>query len=75
MSILYNVCQVIEAGLKCTQGKSIVNSISLKEGEEEFLQKAATVKRYGAAVVIMAFDEQGQVSLSSLYLYFLFGFL
>lgn len=53
---------VIEAGLKCCQGKCIVNSISLKEGEEEFLHRAATVKRYGAAVVVMAFDEEGQVS-------------
>lgn len=52
---------VIEAGLKCCQGKCIVNSISLKEGEEEFLLRAATVKRYGAAVVVMAFDEEGQV--------------
>lgn len=52
---------VIEAGLKCCQGKCIVNSISLKEGEQDFLQRAATVKRYGAAVVIMAFDEEGQV--------------
>uniref|UniRef100_A0AAQ6IKH9 Methionine synthase n=1 Tax=Anabas testudineus TaxID=64144 RepID=A0AAQ6IKH9_ANATE len=51
---------VIEAGLKCCQGKCIVNSISLKEGEEEFLLRAATVKRYGAAVVVMAFDEEGQ---------------
>lgn len=52
--------EVIEAGLKCIQGKGIVNSISLKEGEELFLQKALKIKRYGAAVVIMAFDEQGQ---------------
>src|SRR5207245_753834 len=51
---------VIEAGLKCVQGKGIVNSISLKEGEEKFLQQARLVKRYGAAVVVMAFDEQGQ---------------
>ena len=51
---------VIEAGLKCVQGKSIVNSISLKEGEDEFLRQARLVKRYGAAVVVMAFDEQGQ---------------
>ena len=54
------VVDVIEAGLKCVQGKGIVNSISLKEGEEDFLAKAATVKRYGAAVVVMAFDEKGQ---------------
>ncbi|CAL9699610.1 unnamed protein product [Knipowitschia caucasica] len=53
---------VIEAGLKCCQGKCIVNSISLKEGEQDFLQRAATVKRYGAAVVVMAFDEQGQAT-------------
>ncbi|KAM9716776.1 methionine synthase isoform 2-T2 [Menidia menidia] len=53
---------VIEAGLKCCQGKCIVNSISLKEGEEEFLQRAATIKRYGAAVVVMAFDEGGQAT-------------
>ena len=52
--------EVIEAGLKCVQGKAIVNSISLKEGEEEFLQQARLVRRYGAAVIVMAFDEQGQ---------------
>jgi 5-methyltetrahydrofolate--homocysteine methyltransferase len=51
---------VIEAGLKCIQGKGIVNSISLKEGEEEFLQHARLVRRYGAAVIVMAFDEEGQ---------------
>ncbi len=51
---------VIEAGLKCTQGKSIVNSISLKEGEEKFKEQARLVKKYGAAVIVMAFDEQGQ---------------
>ena len=51
---------VIEAGLKCVQGKSVVNSISLKEGEADFLHKASLVRRYGAAVVVMAFDEQGQ---------------
>ncbi len=51
---------VIEAGLKCIQGKAIVNSISLKEGEEAFVAQARTVRRYGAAVVVMAFDEQGQ---------------
>ncbi|MBI5112170.1 MAG: methionine synthase [Rhodovulum sp.] len=51
---------VIEAGLKCIQGKAIVNSISLKEGEEAFVQNARTVRRYGAAAVVMAFDEQGQ---------------
>jgi 5-methyltetrahydrofolate--homocysteine methyltransferase len=52
--------KVIEAGLKCVQGKAIVNSISLKEGEEEFVRQAGIVRRYGAAVVVMAFDEQGQ---------------
>jgi len=52
---------VIEAGLKCCQGKCIVNSISLKEGEEDFLRRARQVRRYGAAVVVMAFDENGQV--------------
>jgi 5-methyltetrahydrofolate--homocysteine methyltransferase len=51
---------VIEAGLKCVQGKAIVNSISLKEGEEPFLAQARTIRRYGAAVVVMAFDERGQ---------------
>jgi 5-methyltetrahydrofolate--homocysteine methyltransferase len=51
---------VIEAGLKCVQGKGIVNSISLKEGEEDFVTKAETIKRYGAGVVVMAFDEVGQ---------------
>jgi len=53
---------VIEAGLKCLQGKGIVNSISLKEGEDKFRQNARTVLRYGAAVVVMAFDEQGQAA-------------
>ena len=52
--------EVIEAGLKCIQGKSVVNSISLKEGEEEFVAKARLCKKYGAAIVVMAFDEQGQ---------------
>jgi 5-methyltetrahydrofolate--homocysteine methyltransferase len=51
---------VIEAGLKCAQGKGVVNSISLKEGEEEFVRQATLVRRYGAAVIVMAFDEQGQ---------------
>ncbi|TAK92392.1 MAG: methionine synthase [Burkholderiaceae bacterium] len=51
---------VIEAGLKCVQGKAIVNSISLKEGEEAFLRQAALCKRYGAAAIVMAFDEKGQ---------------
>jgi len=51
---------VIEAGLKCVQGKGIVNSISLKEGEEQFLEQARLIRLYGAAVVVMAFDEQGQ---------------
>ena len=52
--------EVIEAGLKCIQGKGIVNSISLKSGEEEFIRQAKLVRRYGAAAVVMAFDEQGQ---------------
>jgi 5-methyltetrahydrofolate--homocysteine methyltransferase len=52
--------EVIEAGLKCLQGKAIVNSISLKEGEEKFIESAQKVKRYGASVVVMAFDEIGQ---------------
>ena len=51
---------IIEAGLKCVQGKSVVNSISLKEGEEKFLEHARLLRRYGAAAVVMAFDEQGQ---------------
>src|SRR5882762_9126059 len=54
--------EVIEAGLKCMQGKGIVNSISLKEGEEKFRQNAAKVLKYGAALVVMAFDEQGQAA-------------
>jgi 5-methyltetrahydrofolate--homocysteine methyltransferase len=52
--------EVIEAGLKCVQGKCIVNSISLKEGEEDFLKKARKIRAYGAAVIVMAFDEKGQ---------------
>src|ERR1700710_1522377 len=52
--------EVIEAGLKCVQGKGIVNSISLKEGEADFLAKAKKVQEYGAGVVVMAFDEVGQ---------------
>jgi 5-methyltetrahydrofolate--homocysteine methyltransferase len=51
---------VIETGLKCVQGKGVVNSISLKEGEDEFVRQATLVRRYGAAVIVMAFDEQGQ---------------
>jgi 5-methyltetrahydrofolate--homocysteine methyltransferase len=51
---------VIEAGLKCLQGKGVVNSISLKEGEQAFIEQAGTILRYGAAVIVMAFDEQGQ---------------
>jgi 5-methyltetrahydrofolate--homocysteine methyltransferase len=54
--------EVLEAGLKCLQGKGIVNSISLKEGEEVFLRQARTIRRYGAAVVVMAFDEEGQAT-------------
>ena len=57
--------EVIEAGLKCLQGKSIVNSISLKEGEEKFLEHARTVRQYGAAVVVMAFDEKGQADTAT----------
>ncbi|NDF97500.1 MAG: methionine synthase, partial [Chitinophagia bacterium] len=52
--------EIIEAGLKCVQGKCIVNSISLKEGEEKFLQQAEICQRFGAAVIVMAFDEKGQ---------------
>src|SRR5215213_1210458 len=52
--------EIIEAGLKCVQGKSIVNSISMKEGEEKFIGQAFTCQAYGAAVVVMAFDENGQ---------------
>jgi 5-methyltetrahydrofolate--homocysteine methyltransferase len=55
---------VIEAGLKCVQGKGIVNSISLKEGEKDFLDKARAIQRYGAGVVVMAFDEEGQAVTS-----------
>lgn len=54
--------EVLEAGLKCLQGKSIVNSISLKDGEAAFLEKARLIRRYGAGVVVMAFDEQGQAT-------------
>ena len=54
--------EVLEAGLKCVQGKGVVNSISLKEGEEAFLRQARTIRRYGAAVVVMAFDEEGQAT-------------
>ncbi|MFN3858379.1 MAG: methionine synthase [Caulobacter sp.] len=57
--------EVIEAGLKCVQGKAIVNSISLKEGEEAFLRQARLCLRYGAAVVVMAFDEQGQADTAA----------
>ena len=53
---------VLESGLQATQGKCVVNSISLKEGEEEFLRLARLVRRYGAAVVVMAFDEKGQAT-------------
>ena len=52
--------EIIEAGLKCIQGKGIVNSISLKEGEKQFIEQAKKIKRFGAAVVVMAFDEKGQ---------------
>ncbi len=57
--------EVIEAGLKCVQGKAIVNSISLKEGEESFLEYAKACRRYGAAVIVMAFDEQGQADTAA----------
>ena len=53
---------VIEVGLRCVQGKGIVNSISLKEGEEKFLEQAAAIQRYGAAAIVMAFDEEGQAA-------------
>lgn len=57
--------EVIEAGLKCLQGKSVVNSISLKEGEEKFLEHARIIKQYGAATVVMAFDEKGQADTAA----------
>jgi 5-methyltetrahydrofolate--homocysteine methyltransferase len=57
--------EVIEAGLKCVQGKTIVNSISMKEGEAKFLEQAKACQRYGAAVVVMAFDEQGQADTAA----------
>ena len=53
---------IIEAGVKCSQGKCIVNSISLKEGEEPFRRQAAVIKKHGSAVVVMAFDETGQAA-------------
>jgi 5-methyltetrahydrofolate--homocysteine methyltransferase len=56
---------VIEAGLKCTQGKSVVNSISMKEGEEPFLAQAREIRRHGAAVIVMAFDQQGQAETTA----------
>ena len=55
---------VIESGLRCLQGKGVVNSISLKEGEEDFLRQARAVRQYGAAVIVMAFDETGQADSS-----------
>ena len=58
---------IVEAGLKCCQGKCIVNSISMKEGEQAFRDHAATVMRHGAAVVVMAFDEEGQVQFTSVH--------
>lgn len=64
---------VIEAGLKCTQGKCIVNSISMKEGEEDFVEKARKIKQYGAAVVVMAFDEEGQVQKDMCKTYVIFS--
>src|SRR5438552_13196955 len=56
---------VIEAGLKCVQGKAVVNSISLRNGEEEFLRHARSIRRYGAATIVMAFDERGQADTFS----------
>ncbi|MEQ8966721.1 MAG: methionine synthase [Azospirillaceae bacterium] len=56
---------VIEAGLKCVQGKAVVNSISLKEGEEQFFEQAGKIRRYGAATVVMAFDEEGQADTAA----------
>ena len=55
---------IIESGLKCTQGKAIVNSISLKEGHEPFVEHAKKIRRYGAAAVVMAFDEDGQADVA-----------
>lgn len=52
--------EIIEAGLKCVQGKAVVNSISLKEGYDEFVERARLCRQYGAAVIVMAFDENGQ---------------
>src|SRR6185503_8549482 len=57
--------EAIEAGLKCIQGKGIVNSISLKGGEAQFIKEATTVKKYGAAVIVMLFDEQGQADTTA----------
>ncbi|MDZ7879619.1 MAG: dihydropteroate synthase [Saprospiraceae bacterium] len=57
--------EVIEAGLKCVQGKCIVNSISMKEGDEKFIEQAKIVRRYGAAAVVMAFDEEGQADTTA----------
>ena len=57
--------EVIEAGLKCVQGKAVVNSISLKEGDDQFQERARTCLSYGAAVIVMAFDESGQADTAS----------
>jgi 5-methyltetrahydrofolate--homocysteine methyltransferase len=57
--------EIIEAGLKCVQGKGVVNSISLKEGEANFISQASKIKRYGAAVIVMAFDENGQADTTA----------
>ena len=57
--------EIIEAGLKCVQGKPVVNSISLKEGEAPFLEQARACLRYGAAVIVMAFDEDGQADTAA----------
>ena len=61
---------MIEAGLKCCQGKCIVNSISLKDSKEAFVEKAKLIKRYGAATVVMAMDTNGQVSYFDNYIFF-----
>ncbi len=60
--------EIIEAGLKCVQGKSVVNSISLKVGEEEFIRQAKLIKQYGAAVIVMAFDEMDRQTATSVVL-------
>ena len=66
---------MIESGLKCAQGKCIVNSISLKEGEADFVAKANIIKKHGAAVVVMAFDEIGQVCEATALMYFVLMYM